>query len=102
MASGPAFHVGGRGGGRNIRSCFMQQAPVRVKHQPHALLVAKGDFVLPVTSLFAQWFRKKGWKDQDAVLQFPENLTKENRKLVHEIAQSFGLGTSSSGFGETV
>lgn len=48
-----------------------------------------------------QWFRKKGWKDQDAVLQFPENLTKENRKLVHEIAQSFGLGTSSSGFGET-
>lgn len=49
-----------------------------------------------------QWFRQIGWKDQDAVLHFPADLTKENRKQVHEIAQSFGLGTSSSGCGETV
>ena len=49
-----------------------------------------------------QWFREIGWKDQDAVLQFPTSLTKEQRKLVHETAQSFGLGTSSSGFKETV
>ncbi|CAH3030822.1 unnamed protein product [Porites evermanni] len=48
-----------------------------------------------------QWFREIGWKDQDAVLQFPASLTKEQRKLVHETAQSFGLGTSSSGFKET-
>lgn len=47
------------------------------------------------------WFRQIGWKDQDAVLHFPADLTKENRKQVHEIAQSFGLGTSSSGCGET-
>ncbi|XP_068698957.1 uncharacterized protein [Montipora foliosa] len=46
------------------------------------------------------WFREKGWKDQNAVLYFPKDLSKENRKRVHEIAQSFGLGTSSSGFGE--
>jgi len=49
-----------------------------------------------------QWFREIGWKDQDAVLQFPASLSKEQRKLVHETAQSFGLGTSSSGFKETV
>ena len=55
------------------------------------------------TSLF-QWFREIGWKDQDAVLRFPTILDKPQRKQVHEfeIAQSFGLGTSSSGFGETV
>lgn len=47
------------------------------------------------------WFRGIGWKDQDAVLRFPTNLEKPQRKQVHEIAQSFGLGTSSSGFGET-
>ncbi|XP_078365624.1 uncharacterized protein LOC144649903 [Oculina patagonica] len=46
-------------------------------------------------------FREIGWKDQDAVLQFPATLEKTQRKQVHEIAQSFGLGTSSSGFGET-
>lgn len=47
------------------------------------------------------WFREIGWKDQDAVLRFPKDLEKPQRKQVHEIAQSFGLGTSSSGFGET-
>ena len=58
--------------------------------------------VVRVDYFFFQWFREIGWKDQDAVLQFPTNLEKPQRKQVHEIAQSFGLGTSSSGFGETV
>ena len=58
-----SISCGGRGGGsRNIRSCFMQQAPVRVKHQPHALLVANSDFVLPVTNLYLHsgFVRKDG------------------------------------------
>ena len=55
-----------------------------------------------VDNFFFQWFRDIGWKDQDAVLRFPTNLDKPQRKQVHEIAQSFGLGTSSSGFRETV
>lgn len=46
------------------------------------------------------WFREIGWKDQDAMLRFPPDLSKDNRKRVHEIAQSYGLGTSSAGFGE--
>ena len=36
------------------------------------------------------------------MLRFPPDLSKDNRKQVHEIAQSYGLGTSSAGFGERV
>lgn len=46
------------------------------------------------------WFREIGWKDQSAELQFPPDLEKLHRKQVHDIAQSFGLGTSSKGFNE--
>ena len=59
-------------------------------------------WVVRIGYFFFQWFREIGWKDQDAVLRFPTSLEKPQRKQVHEIAQSFGLGTSSSGFGETV
>lgn len=47
-----------------------------------------------------KWFRGIGRKDTDAVLEFPPSLNKGRRQQIHQLAQTFGLGTSSKGFGD--
>ncbi|XP_031564076.1 uncharacterized protein LOC116299545 [Actinia tenebrosa] len=47
-----------------------------------------------------RWFRNIGRDDAKAVLEFPPCLDKGQRKDIHLLANNFGLGTSSQGFGD--